>query len=156
MKLKCPATHVLWPFGTQNSIVTFIFKFDPRKGQLKVKLGQISKFRISFQNMPILGSFVSGFQKSLLFLYMATRNAKNCISKICHHYFYLLFWPLHSQKQRHCFEIWYARCLYAPRLHIFCFLDNCLILVFIGNYFLEIQILNFEGQNRKKNIKNSR
>ena len=34
-------------FGTQNSMVTFIFKFDPRKGQLHVKLGQIrSNFKI--------------------------------------------------------------------------------------------------------------
>ena len=28
-------------FGTQNLMVTLIFKFDPRKGQAQVKLGQI-------------------------------------------------------------------------------------------------------------------
>ena len=28
-------------FGTQNSLMTFIFKFDLRKGQFHVKLGQI-------------------------------------------------------------------------------------------------------------------
>ena len=28
-------------FGTQNSMVTFIFKFDLEKGQLQVQLGQI-------------------------------------------------------------------------------------------------------------------
>ena len=27
-------------FGTQNTMVAFIFRFDPRKGQYKVKLGQ--------------------------------------------------------------------------------------------------------------------
>ena len=33
--------------GTQKSIVTLISKFDPRKGQIQVKLGQIgSNFRI--------------------------------------------------------------------------------------------------------------
>ena len=40
--------HMLYgSFGTQNLMVTLIFKFDPRKGQLQVKLGQIrSNFKI--------------------------------------------------------------------------------------------------------------
>ena len=38
-------------FGTQNSMVTFIFEFDPRKGHLQVKLGQI---RSNFKNYNLL------------------------------------------------------------------------------------------------------
>ena len=38
---------MFYVFLTQNSMVTFIFKFDPRKSQLQVKLGQIrSNFKI--------------------------------------------------------------------------------------------------------------
>ena len=39
-------------FGTQNTMVAFIFRYDPRKGQYKVKLGQkgqILKVKIFFQ-----------------------------------------------------------------------------------------------------------
>ena len=38
-------------FGTQNTMVAFIFGFDPRKGQYKVKLGQK---RSNFQNQNFL------------------------------------------------------------------------------------------------------
>ena len=39
---KCRATHVLYgSFGTQKTMVTFISEIDRRKGQFKVKLGQI-------------------------------------------------------------------------------------------------------------------
>ena len=57
--------------GTQNSMVTLIFKYDWRKGQLQVKLGQIrSNFKnskLSCKSMPILCSFVSVFQKCHVF-----------------------------------------------------------------------------------------
>ena len=50
-------------FGTQKSMVTFVSKFDLRKGQFQVKLGlgQIQNFKFSYKNMPILSSFVSVF-----------------------------------------------------------------------------------------------
>ena len=44
-------------FGTQNLIVTFVFKYGPRKGQFQVKLGEISKFKIFLQeyaSRPVL------------------------------------------------------------------------------------------------------
>ena len=69
-------------FGTQNTMVEFMFRSDPRKGQHYVKLGQISKIKIFFKNMPILSSFILGFQKCYLFLRTAIRNAENCISII--------------------------------------------------------------------------
>ena len=68
-------------FGMQNTMVAFIFRFDPREGQYKVKLdkkGQFFKITMFILNMPFLSSFVSGFQKRLI-LRMAIRNAKNCI-----------------------------------------------------------------------------
>ena len=40
-------------FGTQNAMVTFIFIFDPRKGQCQVKLGQISRFKTGFQKLTV-------------------------------------------------------------------------------------------------------
>ena len=49
-ELKCCTSAVRlmchWSFGTQNSMVTSISKFDSRKGQCQVELGQI---RSSFQ-----------------------------------------------------------------------------------------------------------
>ena len=54
-------------FGTQNATVAFIFRFDPRKGQYKVKLGKNgknSKPKKSSKNMPILSSSVSESQKN--------------------------------------------------------------------------------------------
>ena len=42
---ECRATHVLWVILTQNSVVTFVFKFDLRKSHSQVKLDQISKFK---------------------------------------------------------------------------------------------------------------
>ena len=74
--------------------------------------------------MPILCRFVSGFQKCHLFLCTTIRNAKKCISKMWRHHLYLVFWPLHRQKQRYCFEILHACCLYVSRSHIFRFFEN--------------------------------
>ena len=39
------------PFGTQSTMVTFIFRFHTRKGQYKVKLGQK---RSNFQNQNFI------------------------------------------------------------------------------------------------------
>ena len=47
----CRATHVLWIIGDAEHDVAFIFRFDPRKGQCKVKLGQI---RSNFPNQDFL------------------------------------------------------------------------------------------------------
>ena len=37
------------PYGTYNSMVVFVFGFNTKKGDCKVKLGQISKFKIFLQ-----------------------------------------------------------------------------------------------------------
>ena len=124
-------------FGTQNLIVTLIFKFDPRKGQLEVRQGQSPKTPINKQRQ---GQIRSNFKiqnfLSKVWLSCAdfSQDSKNVI------YFYVrqlgmpkmhfknvtslplpVFWPLHSQKQRYFFEILYACCLYASQSHIFRF-----------------------------------
>ena len=55
-------------FGTQNLMVELIFKFDLRKDQCQVKQGHFLKKKTD-KNMPILSSFVSGFQKKMLFIF---------------------------------------------------------------------------------------
>ena len=64
---------VYYSFGTQNSMVTFVFKFDPTKDQLQVKLGQIrSNFRIHFflQKCTYLAQFCLRIPKmSVTFMY---------------------------------------------------------------------------------------
>ena len=63
-------------FGTRNPMMAFNSKFDPMKDQCQIKLGQISKLFFPFKNMPILSSFVSGFQKCQLFLCTTIKNVK--------------------------------------------------------------------------------
>ena len=83
--------------------VTFIFKFDPRKDQFQIKLGQISKFKFFLQNMPFLSSFVSGLQKCIYF-FGRQKCQRLHFKKWCYHL--CLFLPLHRQIWRYCFEIW--------------------------------------------------
>ena len=87
-------------FGTQNSMVTPISKFDPMKGQCQVNLGQI-RSNFQFQNL---------LRKTCLSYPDLSQDSKNVI----HFYVQQLeipkiafqkvtspipgFWPLHSQK----------------------------------------------------------
>ena len=107
MLLKCRATHVLWVmfYGT---IVTFIFKFDPRKGQLQVKLGQIrSNFKIQNFLFKICLScaVLSEFSKNVIYFYVRQLKMPKTAFQKCDAITFTLFWPLHSQKQRYCFEM---------------------------------------------------
>ena len=71
-------------------MVTLIFKFDPIKGQLQVKLGQIrSNFKIFLQNMPNMCRFFSGTKNVIYFYVGQLEMGKNCISKMWHHHLYL-------------------------------------------------------------------
>ena len=120
--------HIFYrSFGTQNLMVTFIFKFEPRKGQLQVKLGQIrSNFKIQHFTTKICLSCavlpkLSGLKK--IILYVRQMIMPKIIFQQCEVItFTCFFLPLHSQKQRHFFEILYACCLYVFRSHIFHFL----------------------------------
>ena len=126
-KSKCCVIVVQHMFygsiGTQNSIVTFMFKFDPRKGKLQIKLGQIrSNFEIQYFLTKICLSCAVLSQdsnKCYLFLCRTTRNARNYIKKCDVVTFTFFGGLLHSQKQRHCFEVLYACCLYVLLSYIF-------------------------------------
>ena len=137
-------------FGTKNSMVTFTFKFDTRKGQPQVQLGQKKvKFQNSKlffkENIPIFCSFVSGFQKCHIFLCTTIIRAKNCVSKMWRHHLYLVFGPLHSQRQWYYFEILYACCLYVSQSHDSGVWINWKKINFIGNNFVRNWSFEFWG-----------
>ena len=136
-------------FGTQNSMVTFIFKLDPRKGKLQAKLGQIrSNFKIqNFLTKVYLSctSFVSGFQKCHLFLCTTNRNAKNCISKMWRHHLYLFFFCHCTAKNKDialkfCFHV---VCIYFDNIYsVFWYLEN---FEFYRQLFLKNRSFEFGG-----------
>ena len=113
MLFKCHATHVLraiWDAEFDGDIRFLIWPEErstsgqTRSNQVKF---QISKF--SYKRMPIMCRFVSGSQKSHLFLCTTIRNAKHCISKMWRHHLYLFLWPLHSQKTK--ILLWNFACM---------------------------------------------
>ena len=72
--------------------------------------------------MPILSSFVSGFQKCALYVRQLERP-KAALQKIDVVTFTCFFFlPLHSQIKRYCFEIWYVCCLYVALRRVLRFL----------------------------------
>ena len=103
-------------FVTKNSMVTFIFTFDPRNGQFQVKLGQI---RSNFKTPNFLTKIcfscavLSQDSNNVIHFYVRQLKCQNFVSKMRCHHLHLVFWPLHSQQQRHCFKILYAYCLYV-------------------------------------------
>ena len=139
-------------FGTQNTMVAFIFRFDPRKGQYKVKLGQK---RSNFQNQNF-------HLKTCLSCPVLSQDSKNVI------YFYVRqlempkiafqkvtssplpgFLTIAQPKIKILLWYWYVWCLYVVLKHIFRFC-NSNILDFISIYFWKIKILSFGGQNWKQ------
>ena len=93
--------HMLYgSFGVQNTMVAFVFRFDPREGEYKIEIGQKGQiFKIKKKlkkNMDILSSFVSEFQKCYYFLRTAIRNAKNSFQKVTSSPLPIVL-PLHSQ-----------------------------------------------------------
>ena len=138
-------------------MVTLIFKFDPRKGQLQVKLGQIkSNFKIqNFLTKTCLSCAVlSQDSNNVICFHIRQLEMPKNAFQICDiiTFRYLFFWPLHSQKQSYCFELWYACCLYVFRSHAFRFLVNWKFSDFIGNYFWKDEIWNFEVKIEKYQI----
>ena len=71
-------------FGTQNSMLTCTIKFDLRKGQLQVKLGQIKsnfKIRNCLTKICLSCATLSRDSKNVFFSCATITNANNCISK---------------------------------------------------------------------------
>ena len=80
------STTVVWrmlygSFGTYNSMVTLIFTFDPRSGQVRVKKVKMWKSKFSLKNMPILSSFASAFPKCHLCRRTTLKNSQTRVSK---------------------------------------------------------------------------
>ena len=67
MQHECCVTHVLWVIWAQNSLVASISKFDPRKRQCNVKLGQT---RPNFETQNLL-------TKTCLFCPVVCQDSKN-------------------------------------------------------------------------------
>ena len=87
-------------FETQNSMVTFIFKFRPRKGQFWVKLGQIrSDFKSQiFLRKTCLSCPAWSLDSKNAILCTTIRNAKECVSKMWRHHLYLPFLAIAQQQ----------------------------------------------------------
>ena len=68
-------------FGTQNLMVTLVFKFYPRKGQLQVKIGQIrsnfKKFKIFLQKYADLVQICLRIPKMSYFCVQQLEMPKN-------------------------------------------------------------------------------
>ena len=98
----------------------------------------------------MLCSSVSIFQKYYLFLCTTIKNAKNCISK-CDVITFTLFSGHCTAKNKNIAlkSCMHVVCMYLDRIYSV-FLDNLIMLDFIGNYFWKNETLNFEGQNRNK------
>ena len=126
-------------FGTQNLMVPLIFKVDPNKGQLQVKLGQI-KSNLKIQNLltKICLSCADLSQESKKDIYFYVRQLemlKNAFQK-CEVITFNWFFGHCTAKNKDialnfCMRV---ACTYLD--HIFSgFSDNLEISDFIGNYF---------------------
>ena len=119
-------------------MVTLIFKFDPRKGQLQVKVGQIgSNFKIqNFRTKACLScAYLSQNSKNVIYFYvrqlkMPKMHFKNVTSSSLS----VFFWPLRSQNKdialNFCMGV---VCVYLDHID-FGFSDNLKISDFISNY----------------------
>ena len=108
-------------FGMQNAIVAFIFKFDPRKRQFLVTQGQIrSSFKIPnfLTNICLSCAGLSKDSKNIIYFYVQQLKMLNIAFQKWDITFTSFLGPLHSQKQRYCFEILYACCLYVAPSHV--------------------------------------
>ena len=82
---ECRATHVYGSFATQKTMLTLISKFDLRKCQFQVKLGQIwSDFKIqnSLTAACLCYPVSSQDSKNVIYFYVHQLEIpKKCISK---------------------------------------------------------------------------
>ena len=116
-------------FGTQNLMMTLIFKFDPRKGQLEVKLGQIrSNSKIQNFLTKICLSCADLYQDSKNVIYFCVRQLempKNAFKK-CDVITFTCFFFCHcSAKNKDISLKFYIRvvCMYLNQIYSG-FLDN--------------------------------
>ena len=119
-------------FGTKNSMVTFFFNFDPRKGQLQVKLGQIRpnfKIIISLQNMPFCAVLCQD-SKNIVYCYVRQLKMPKRAFQICDVITFTCFFF------GHCTAKWPKIELYVCALK-FCMRVVCMYLNHIYSVFLD-------------------
>ena len=153
-KRKCCMSvkrHMFYgPFGTQNSMVAIIFKLGHRKCQCQVKVGQIrSNFQIQnfITKMPILSSFVSGFQECYLFLRTTFKMPKTTSQKVTASF--LLFSPLQSKKDM---TLEFGMCVVCLQFYNIHSVLYSLKIIFYRHLFLKNRNFEFRG-SKSKNIK---
>ena len=140
-------------FGTHNSMVAFIFKFEPRKGQLHVKQGQItSNFKIQNFLIQICLSCadLSQNSKNVIYFYVQQLEMQKIAFQKCDVITFTWFSGHCTAKNKDIALKFCVRvvCMYVDHIYSGC-LDNVKNLDFIGNYFWKFEILNFWGQIRK-------
>ena len=129
-------------------MVTFIFKFGPRKGQLQVKLRKIrSNFKIQnfLRKVCLSCAVLSHNSKNVIYFYVRQLEIPKIAFQICDviTFRYLGLRPLHSQKQRYCLSILFACCSYVLRSHIFQFFGYLENFGFYRQLFLKNQNVEF-------------
>ena len=126
-------------FWTQNSMVTFIFKFDPRKGPLQVKLGQIwSNFKTqNFLTQVYLSCAVlSQNSKNVVYFYLRQLEMPKISFQGCDVITFTWFFGQCTGKNKDIALKFCLRfvCMYLDHIYSVCF-NNLKISDFIGNYF---------------------
>ena len=140
-------------YGTQNSLVTSISKFGPRKGQDQVKLGQV---RSNFQIKIYL-------QRHAYLVHFCLRTSKMSFALMydnykCHKMRYksdvitiscFFFCHCTAKNKDIVLKFECVLCMYLDDIHS-CFLISWKVLNFISNYFLkENEIVSFGGSKSK-------
>ena len=130
-------------FGTQNSMVTFMSKCGPMKGQYQVRLFQI-RWNSQFSSQKWLYCLVlSQDSKSGTYFYVRQQEMPEiAFQKVISSPLPVL-WAIAQTKARILF--WYFACVLFICILIILFwlLDNLKILDFIGNYSWKIKMLSF-------------
>ena len=119
--------HMIYgAFGTHNTMVAFIFRIDPRKGQYKVKLcqkGQIFKIKKQTSKTCLSCQVLSqNSKKSVIYFYVRQLKMPRIVFQKSHVItFSLGFCQLHRQIERYCLDIWYVCRLNVAFQNVFCF-----------------------------------
>ena len=122
-------------------MLTFIFNFNPRKGQLYVKLGQIwsnFKFQIFFTKICLCCTVLSHDTKNAIYFYVLQLMPKTAFPKFDVIKF-TAFWGHCTTKNKYIALKFRMRVVCMCLDHILSgFWDKLKILDFIGSYFWKI------------------
>ena len=103
--------------------------------------------------MHFFSSFVLEFQKMFFVFTYGNQKCQKLHFKKVSLSFLHVFLPLHSQIKIYCFKIWYVCCFNVALQHIFWFLDNSKILVFINISFKNPNFEFWESKSKTPKIR---